>query len=169
MLELAKLDDLDEIMIDIDEVKKLFQARGLRTWPENYPSIEMVMCDIQEERIYIWRENNRIVGSFMFATNTNDPHYYEVDFHYTDDPNYGLIHRMNVIPEYQKRRIEYDMLEGIEKVAIDRHISYLRTAITSDNKMMSKILENLGYQKTGEVSSIDNIIRCGYEKKLVRE
>ena len=51
-IRLAKKEDLDQIMIIIDEAKKLLKKDGIPQWQSGSPNREMLAEDIAKERAY---------------------------------------------------------------------------------------------------------------------
>ncbi len=156
MIDLAKIFDLDEIVILAKKVRENMQLNGLMQWVDDYPGYQHFLNDLNRKGLYIFKDDNRIVAS-MSLLEENDPPYNEVDW---ESDQAMVIHRIFVDPSYQKKgiakklfqfAIDLAKISGFNAIKIDTH---------PDNVKMQTLLRSMNFIYRGYFSSIN---RFAYE------
>lgn len=64
----AKINDLDEIMLIIDEAKQLLKSDGSPQWQDGTPNSEIFQEDIKKKRCYVLVVGKQIAGVAVLMT-----------------------------------------------------------------------------------------------------
>lgn len=111
-------------------------------WVDGYPSREDVLIDIEQNHLYICKNNeDEIVAVFCFFIG-DDPSYHKIDGAWLNNNSYGVVHR--IASNGKVSRIADYCLEWCftqhPNIRIDTH---------QDNITMQRVLERCGYTKCG--------------------
>ena len=60
----ANIDDLASIMEIVIEAKAYLKSQNIDQWQDGYPNEEGLLKDIQNDSLYIVKEDNLIIGVF---------------------------------------------------------------------------------------------------------
>ena len=124
-------------------------------WGEEYPSAELIQHDILERKLYVLTDGNVIHGVFYFSIEA-DPTYADIyEGRWSSDSTYGVIHR-----------IAGDGSGGILHTAVEyarKQIRHLRIDTHSDNYVMQRALEKLGFHRRGIIYIEDGSSRIAYD------
>ena len=160
MIVLAQLKDLEEIDSLAVKVIEDMKLSGIPQWTLEYPRAKHYLKDVIEDALYIYRENDRIIGA-MTILPENDPPYQLINGWLK---NHSIvIHRVIIDPNYRNKGIAQKLLdyavelakiEGFSSIKIDTHL---------ENYKMRNFLAKNNFQEIGYLASID---RQAYEKVL---
>lgn len=164
LIRLAEEKDLDQIMKIVSASIKRMRESGSDQWDENYPQRDHYYGDIQEHSLYVYEENNNILGVACYSE--HNPSEYNV-IKWSSDEKAIILKRLAVSPEYRNKGIGKQFYRHIEHVAQEKGISYLKTDTYSKNPAAQKVFLNAGYSFVGELYTPDKpyAFYC-YEKKL---
>lgn len=149
MIEQANFNDIDEIMQMIDIIKEELLSENNKQWGstiENYPNKHQFRDDITKKGLFIYKENNKIIG-VISATLDND--YYK-DLLDTSKKKAYILHRLAVPKEYRNKNIAKTLLNYVEELAKSNHIEVLKGDTEIKNTKMNNLFIKSGYKKIGE-------------------
>lgn len=148
--------DFDRIL-EIYRIAREFMAKtGNPTqWGTNYPPVSMLEADIPAGNLYVV-EDAAIHGVFAYFTDPDPTYGYIEDGAWLDDSPYGTIHR-----------VAGDGSGGIFTAVLQFAMEqnpHVRIDTHADNKVMQRVLEKHGFQRTGIIYLEDGDPRIAYER-----
>ena len=152
----AQLEDLPRIE-QIYAYARAFMAEhgNPNQWGSSYPEQEMLLDDIQKQRLYVMLGEEGIHGVFYFHIG-QDPCYTEIfDGTWRADTTYGTIHR-----------IAGDGSGGVLGAAVaycKMLCSHLRIDTHADNYVMQKAILKQAFSQRGTVYMEDGTPRIAYD------
>jgi hypothetical protein len=136
--------DIPRILEIYSESKKFMAQNGNPTqWPEGYPSPELVEADVAENG-YVVIDGGEIVGVFVFAENTDEAAYNNIDGAWENDEPYAVIHRCAT----------GGTRGGVGRFILDwcfNKFSNIRVDTHESNVPMKSLLEKTGYHYCGKI------------------
>lgn len=155
MIRLAKNEDLPVILKVFEIARNFMKETGNPTqWGDNYPNEKILKEDILLNRLFVFCENDEIIGAFVYFCGV-EPTYKKIDGAWKDDTPYGVIHRVA-----NSGKIK-GMVAQIIEFANNPH---LRIDTHKDNVVMQHVLEKNGFYPCGIIYLADGQERIGYEK-----
>ena len=149
MIELAKYEDLKEIMNIIEETKKELRKLNNPQWgstAEDYPNETQFKIDIQNKNLYTYKENNTIKG---FITISLDNGEYNGLIENNQENSY-IIKRLCVNKKYYNQNIASKLILFTEQKAAENNIQILKVDTEISNLKMQNLLKKLNYQEKGQ-------------------
>jgi len=153
----AEINDLPVIMNIYEKAKIFMRNNGNPTqWASGYPNEEVISKDIADGNLYVFIENNNIVGVFAFIIG-DEPTYQRIEngnWHSTME--YGTIHRL----------ASDGSTKGIAKSCFDfcrQKCNYLRIDTHRDNKPMLSAIRKYGFQECGIIYVHDGSERIAFD------
>lgn len=144
------------------------ETRGIYQWNEHYPTQFIFENDINNETLYLIKNENDCLGIIVFDEQQS-PEYKEIDW-LTKGEKVLVIHRLAVNPKHQKQGIARLLLDFAENIAIKEEYTSTRLDAYSGNLRALKLYENRGYKKTGQLFfPFRELPFYCYEKKLGEE
>jgi len=150
-IKLANKGDINEIMVLIEKVNKKLLSLGFSNWNKGYPNQQIVEKDIENDEQYKLMDFNQnghnIIGIYSLAKF----HYPIFDkLKFTDKTNnYGMIHRVAVIPEYQNRGYAKLMMDNAENILRIKRYFSIRLGVISSNDKLVEFYLNRDYKIKG--------------------
>lgn len=155
MIRLAKKDDLKEILHVFKIAREFMKITGNpNQWGDNYPNQEILQEDILLNRLFVFQENDEILGAFVYFEGV-EPTYNKIDGAWKDNSSYGVIHRV----------ANSGKIKGMVKKIIEfTQNPHLRIDTHKENSVMQHVLEKNGFYPCGIIYLQDGQERIGYEK-----
>ena len=143
----AVFDDIDEISALVSSAVSEMERNGIHQWDDIYPTEEDFSEDISKGELFAGTLDGRI--AVIFTVNQScDEEYNKAKWHYPNEP-FGVIHRLCVCPEFQRRGIAADAVLYAEKLFREHGITAVRLDVFSENPYALRLYEKLGFHKTG--------------------
>ena len=155
MIRLAKKEDLNKIL-EIYKIAREFMKNtdNPNQWGDNYPSQQIILEDILLNQLYVFVEENEILGAFVYF-NGIEPTYNKIDGAWKDDSPYGVIHRV----------ANSGKIKGmVQKIVEFSNNNHLRIDTHKDNLVMQHVLEKNGFYPCGIIYLSNGSERIAYEK-----
>ena len=149
MIEHAKISEIPEIMRLTRACAKAMISNGIYQWNEHYPSQEAFENDINQEELYVIKENNRIIGTIVIST-FMDEEYVPVKWLTPSLSNY-YIHRLAVHPDHQGKGYARRLMDYAEAFAKAKKATSIRLDTFSQNHRNQRFYEARGYQRLGNI------------------
>lgn len=141
----ASIDDLASIMEIVIEAKAYLKSQNIDQWQDGYPNEEGLKLDINNNSLYVVKDNDLIIG--VFCMGDYEPTYDKIyNGQWTSDSDYVVVHRFAVRNKYKGK--------GVAKYIFDyvkNKYDYIRVDTHPDNKSMIKCLYNNGFTYRGEI------------------
>lgn len=171
-VELATIDDIDEIEKLYDDLNDYLEARiNYAGWKKGiYPRRETAINGIKNEGLFVLRLGNKIVGSVVLDNN-QDPAYSQINWKNNfSKKEIIVVHTLVVSPKYMKQGIGEKLLDFVWEYSSKLKMKAIRLDVASHNKPAISLYEKHGYKYKGtvdlELVNLDTVWFKVYELKL---
>ncbi|MBN2540501.1 MAG: GNAT family N-acetyltransferase [Bacilli bacterium] len=156
MIEKAKESDLTRIVEIAVTARTKMLREGLFQWPGDYPNRVNFLSDLNQNALYIYKEDNTVLGSISLLED-KEVAYREITW---KKESSLVIHRIIVDPMTQGKGIGMKLFEfsidlarklGYDSVKVDTH---------PDNLKMQGLIKKAGFIPVGYLKGIN---RLAYE------
>lgn len=155
---LAKEADLSRILEIYNIAKAYMRASGNpNQWNGAYPDPETLRTDMEKQRLYVYKKNERIHGVFMLLLEEEPTYAYIEDGSWREETPYGTIHRLAGDGE----------VKGLFAKCVafcEKKVPYLRADTHFDNHTMQHLLEKNGFERRGIIYLKNGDPRIAYQK-----
>ena len=91
----ARMEDLDEIMMVIDEARAFIASIGIDQWQDGYPQRDVIEADLRQGIGYVLYDGG--IGAYAAMMLTEEPCYRNIDGAWlTQEGEYATMHRTAV-------------------------------------------------------------------------
>lgn len=149
MIEHAKISEIPEILSLTQACAQAMITNNIYQWNEHYPSKEAFKNDIEQEELYVLKENNLIIGTIVIST-FMDKEYIPITW-LTPTKNNYYIHRLAVHPAHQRKGYARQLMDYAEAFAKAKKATSIRLDTFSQNQRNQRFYETRGYQKLGDI------------------
>lgn len=163
-LVLAQLNDLNVCNAIINMGKEFQKEQGFTQWTDNYPNIGTIRQDIQAQKGYVIKIEDKIAG-YMCIDFDGEPAYNNIQGKWNTKEPYAVVHRMAFSKEFRGIGLSKITFCLIEKLCLSKGIESIRVDTDLSNKRMQHILEKHGFCKCGIVIFQDSD-KLAYDKIL---
>ena len=153
----AKYADIPQIVTLVESQKKYLKSKGIPQWQGIYPNEDTFKQDIDLSRLYILKDEEKIIGLFALVYPDHDYDYVE-DGKWSSDTPYVAIHRLCVDDEYKGKGCASLMFSYLKE-----NYNHLRVDTHALNEAMNKCLIKNGFKYIGIVYMEDKTLRNAYE------
>ncbi len=149
MLRLATYSDMEDILC-IKNKAYLYHKDELKIdqWSEEYPNEEVFLKDIENEELFVYEKDNKILG---FACLNYGPWDTYDSLSWNSDDKFLTIHRVAVDTDFKGKGIASIILTSLEDIAKSLGCYYLKIDTYSLNEPMNYLIEKLGYKYVGSM------------------
>ena len=102
LLELAQLKDTANYYAIIKAAKEFQREQGFIQWTDDYPNMDTIRDDIQDQKSFVIKDNGVIAG-YMCIDLDGEPAYINIDGQWAAEEPYAVVHRMAFTPAALKR------------------------------------------------------------------
>ena len=151
-LELATQNDFDAIITFYDDVTERTpeMATHARWSKGKHPTVEGIRAYIDEGSMYLYRENDAIVGA-MAVTMYQGEDYHAIDWtKQAADDKVAVIHILAVSPDSQGKGIGSEMIREAIRLAQNNGMQAIRLDAIASNTPAHKIYKCLGFEYRGK-------------------
>ena len=153
----ANYEDLDAIEKIVEETREYFKSVSIPQWLGDYPSRNDFETDIKLMRLYVLKEEEKVIGMFALVYPDHNYDYIE-DGKWLDNSPYIAIHRLAISKEYKGRGFAskvYDYVkENYDHIRIDTH---------KLNEAMNRSIQKNDFKYCGTIYVADGSPRNAYE------
>ncbi|MDO4501258.1 MAG: GNAT family N-acetyltransferase [Erysipelotrichaceae bacterium] len=141
----AEIKDICDIMYMVNDAKAFLKSQGVNQWQDGYPNEESFENDIKENRLYVVKEGDLVLGVFALVDYEQT---YDVIYEgtWSKDLPYIAAHRICVNPDYKGKGVARFIFDELKK-----KYSYIRVDTHRHNVNMNKCLINNGFSKRGSI------------------
>ena len=151
MIRLANINDLNQVMNCINDAKSLFKNDGSDQWQDldNYPNESTMTNDINRNELYVYEENNQILGCIVLSSKIEQCY---------DDMNIGswinngpymVIHRLAVRKNQYRKGIAKALIDFTIELTKKVNIKSIKVDTKRENIRMLNLLTKCGFEKRG--------------------
>lgn len=164
----AKIEDLPQIEKLYADCIKALNQNEIYQWDDKYPNREMYKVCIEDEELFLFIVNGKIVGSVVLDEFQSDE-WSALDWEYNEGSQL-VIHALAIDPASQGKGYGQKVLELCEEYAINLNYHVMRLDAFSENQVALKLYEKNGYRKVGIIvfdsKPVNHQDYYCYEKKL---
>jgi ribosomal protein S18 acetylase RimI-like enzyme len=144
-IEKALLKDLKNIHSLTKICGENLAENGIFQWNEQYPSEEILKKDIILKQLWKLTENNKITG-IIVLTKIEDKEYKTVKWRTKNNQNL-YIHRLAILPSFQKKGYAQKLMDFAEDFAIKNNYKSIRLDTFSKNTRNQQFYKQRNYTK----------------------
>ncbi len=146
MIRLAKIDDLNKIMIIIKDIQKEMAMENNPQWNEedDYPNKDKFLSDLEKGELYVYDDG--LIKGFMVIS--KEDNYHEV-VESTNKEAY-ILHRLAIKSDCRGEGLATKFFEFAEELAKENNISLLKADTEKHNTKMNALFEKVGFRQKGE-------------------
>ena len=148
-IELAEMNDLDDIMKMIHNCTNDLISKNIFQWNEKYPSRDIFLTDIEKKNLFVFKKNSGIIGCITLSYE-KDKEYNDIKW-LTEDYKNLYIHRLAVDPRFQKKGIGRLLMDFTEDYARDNKLKSIRLDTFSKNERNNKFYKLRKYIQLDDV------------------
>lgn len=147
ILKKAEIDEAEDVLIFYKNVIKSIENSDFKPkWNDKYPDLEYIEKSIKKSELYICRDNDIIISSFILNSEF-DNDYSTVKWQVEAKPSeITIIHTFAINSDYQSKGLSRIIFDEIKKIAIDNNQKTLRIDIVGGNTGAQKVFEKLGFE-----------------------
>ena len=128
-------------------VCEAMERGGLDMWHwGEYPSEAIVTADVRKGDLYLYREEERILGCVAINREQDEDY---ASLPWREEGEAGLFHRLAVAPDMQGRHLAGEMLTQVEEILRAQGCAVLRGDVYGGNAKALRLYERMGLRKVG--------------------
>ena len=163
IIRVARLTDMDEIMLVMDAAKGIMRQSGnMHQWGEGYPSEAVITADMEKKGGFVVVDDGMVVGYFAFLQSPEPTYARIYEGEWIDDVQpYHVVHRIASYPD----------AHGIFSSIMDfcfSHDRNIRIDTHRDNKIMQHNILKHGFTYCGIIYLLSGDERFAYQKMVSR-
>lgn len=160
----GKNSDIDDIMSIKNAVVILMKESGNNQWSESYPARDTLLNDIENENLYIYEEDGKVLG-FIVADNHHAYEYDDIPWELARLDSIAF-HRAAVDPRAQGKGIASKLFDEVEAHFKNEGYLGVHTDTNLNNLPMQSLFEKRGYEYRGKLNLHNNLNEwyVAYEK-----
>lgn len=143
----ATKDDVIQIFAFVQKAVARMIEQGIPQWDEIYPIVDDFAEDAEKNHLYVAEVEGKAAACFTLNKDC-DEEYKNGEWTYTG-PDFLVIHRLCVNPEFQNRGVGSKVCLEIEKVALAAGMKSLKLDCFTQNPYSQKMYNKLGYKTVG--------------------
>lgn len=158
--------DANSVMDIIRQAQNYFREHGINQWQNNYPNLETVKNDIDNQNGYVLLKDNRIIGIVTVIFGIEKSYETIYDGKWLSNRQYAVIHRIAVDSGHKGLGLSSVIIKNIEDMCLKMGVLSIRVDTHRENMSMQKMLQKNGFQYCGIIYLQDNAERIAFEKLL---
>lgn len=149
-LESARADEIEACNEILQEGRQFQREQGFVQWTEDYPNMDTIRGDVAAGTGYALRADG-VTAGYLCVDFSGEPAYAEIEGAWGAEQPYAVTHRMAFSRKFRGMGLVDTAFALIEKLCLDRHISYIRVDTDFPNRRMQHILEKNGFIRRGTI------------------
>jgi|SRR5690554_4673859 len=170
-IRLARNRDIDEILIILNDAKRILKENGINQWQNDYPNKEVFLNDIKKRSLHLVVEEGQLLG-FASLDTIQKPSYENIEEGkwLINAKEYLSINRLAVKSGFYNKGIGKALFNFAEELAKTKRLKSIRVDTHQDNFIMLNFLKRFGFEYCGKIY-FENIkkeenLRLAYEKVI---
>jgi len=162
----ATLSDANCILEIIRQAQAYLKSQGINQWQNNYPNLETIQKDIQEQIGYVLVKDGIVLGTVAvsFDGEKNYDQIYQGEW--KSNQAYAVVHRIAVREEYKGQGLSSIIMDRIEEMCRERGVYSIKIDTHEENQSMQNFLKKSGFEYCGIIYLTDQSKRIAFEKIL---
>lgn len=162
----SNINDLQDIMNIIKEAKEYFKSAGIDQWQGEYPQVEVIKNDIENNTSFVLEINKEISAISSVIFDGEETYNKIFDGEWISDGEYTTIHRIAVDNKSKGLGLSTYIIKQVEKLSLEKNIRSIRVDTHRDNLIMQRILVKNDFKFCGVIYLKDGNERLAYEKLI---
>lgn len=158
--------DISSIMEIIKQAQSYFKIQEINQWQNNYPNIEVIKNDLENDYGYVLLKDKHIVGTVSLSFDGEISYQRIYNGAWKSDEEYAVIHRIAVKDNYKGLGLASTMIQYIEEICRNKNIKSIRIDTHKENISMQKLIKKNGFEYCGIIYLVDKSERLAFEKIL---
>ncbi len=162
----AKIEDIDEIMIAVEDARALLKEEGNGQWQDGYPNRDDFLNDIKNGNSFVVLTDNKEIASVCAITGYEEAYMHLYEGKWITDYEYIVMHRVAVKAKFRGYGYGKALFELFIEEGKKRNIKSLRIDTHINNHLMIHLFDFYGFKYCGKAILPPNKDRVVYEKIL---
>lgn len=162
----AVITDISDIMKIIRQAQAYFKEAGINQWQNNYPNVETISNDIDNNNSYILLKDSNIVATAAVSFDGEKTYDLIYDGEWISNNEYAVIHRIAVANNYKGLGLSSEIIKNVEKLCLNKGVDSIKVDTHEENLSMQSLLKKNKFQYCGIIYLEDGSKRIAFEKTL---
>lgn len=158
--------DINNIMNIIREAQAYFKVQGINQWQNDYPNVETINNDIENNHSYVLLKDHNIVATAAVSFNGEKTYDSICEGQWISNNEYAVIHRIAVDNNYKGLGLSSQIIKNVEEVCLEKGVHSIKVDTHEENLSMQKLLKKNEFQYCGIIYLEDGSKRIAFEKVL---
>jgi RimJ/RimL family protein N-acetyltransferase len=158
--------DVDNIINIIKQAQTYFKEQGINQWQNNYPNVETINNDIDNEHSYVLLKDNNIVATSAVSFDGEKTYDSIYEGEWISNNEYAVIHRIAVDNTYKGLGLSSEIIKNVEQLCLSKGVHSIKVDTHEENISMQKLLEKNEFKYCGIIHLEDRSKRMAFEKTL---
>jgi GNAT superfamily N-acetyltransferase len=164
-VRLAKMSDLQSIMLIIADAQKALAALKIDQWQDGYPTTDIFEQDIVQKKCYVAESEGNVIAVATIAFNF-EPNYEHIDGQWLNAGDFAVIHRLATAIKFTKKGVAQKIFCAVEKMCRKKSISSIKIDTHEGNIPMQNLLKKNGFVYCGNIFLANGNKRQAFEKMI---
>ena len=158
--------DINDVMNIIRQAQVYFKELGINQWQNDYPNVEIINNDIDNENSYVLLKDNNIVATAAISFEEEKTYDSIYEGQWISNKEYAVIHRIAVNNNYKGLGISSKIIRNVEQLCLKKGVYSIKVDTHEENLSMQKMLKKNQFQYCGVIYLEDGSKRVAFEKIL---
>jgi predicted GNAT family N-acyltransferase len=158
--------DINDVMNIIRQAQVYFKELGINQWQNDYPNVEIINNDIDNENSYVLLKDNNIVATAAVSFEGEKTYDSIYEGQWISNKEYAVIHRIAVNNNYKGLGISSKIIRNVEQLCLKKSVYSIKVDTHEENLSMQKMLKKNQFQYCGVIYLEDGSKRIAFEKIL---
>ncbi len=158
--------DINDVMNIIRQAQVYFKELGINQWQNDYPNVEIINNDIDNENSYVLLKDNNIVATAVISFEEEKTYDSIYEGQWISNKEYAVIHRIAVNNNYKGLGISSKIIRNVEQLCLKKGVYSIKVDTHEENLSMQKMLKKNQFQYCGVIYLEDGSKRIAFEKIL---
>ncbi|MBL4930592.1 GNAT family N-acetyltransferase [Clostridium paridis] len=159
--------DIDDIMNIISQAQAYFKEQGIDQWQNNYPSVETISNDINNNHSYVLLEDGNIVATAAVSFDGEKTYDTIYEGQWVSNNEFAVIHRIAVHSKYKGLGLSSEIIKNVEEICLNKGVYSIKVDTHEENLSMQKLLRKNAFKYCGIIYLEDGSKRIAFEKSLL--
>lgn len=158
--------DINDVMNIIRQAQVYFKELGINQWQNDYPNVEIINNDIDNENSYVLLKDNKIVATAAVSFEGEKTYDSIYEGQWISNKGYAVIHRIAVNNNYKGLGISSKIIRNVEQLCLKKGVYSIKVDTHEENLSMQNMLKKNQFQYCGVIYLEDGSKRIAFEKIL---
>ncbi|WP_346916015.1 GNAT family N-acetyltransferase [Clostridium sp.] len=158
--------DINDVINIIRQAQVYFKELGINQWQNDYPNVEIINNDIDNENSYVLLKDNNIIATAAVSFEGEKTYDSIYEGQWISNKEYAVIHRIAVNNNYKGLGISSKIIRNVEQLCLKKGVYSIKVDTHEENLSMQKMLKKNQFQYCGIIHLEDGSKRIAFEKIL---